>query len=80
MPKRPPPRPVKAPAAKPAEETTPRRRIIGLAGPAAAALGGPPAGRKRPMARKPRPPRSALEQRPGRLRPPRPKDDQDDEQ
>jgi 23S rRNA pseudouridine2605 synthase len=77
--KEPTPRPVKAPAAKPAEETTPRRRIIGLVGPAAAALGGPPAGRKRPTARKPRPPRSALEQRPGRLRPPRPKDDQDNE-
>ncbi len=78
--KQPPPRPVKATAAMPAEETAPRRRIIGLAGPAAAALGGPPAGRKRPTARKPRPPRSSLEQRPGRLRPPRPKDDQDDEQ
>ena len=79
--KRPPARPVqKAPAPKPADEPTPRRRIIGLAGPAAAAVGGAPAGRKRPMTRKPRPPRSALGPRPGRLRPPHPKDDQDDEQ
>ncbi len=78
--KRPPARPVEAPSPKRDEEPTPRRRIIGLGGPAASELGGPSAGRKRPTARKPRPPRSALAPRPGRLRPPRPKDDQDDEQ
>jgi 23S rRNA pseudouridine2605 synthase len=75
--KRPPARPVP----QRDEEATPRRRIIGLEGPAAAALGGTPAGRKRPMVRKPKPPRSALGPRPGRLRPPRPQQgDQDDEQ
>jgi 23S rRNA pseudouridine2605 synthase len=79
-PKRPPARPVRPPAPTPAEEPAPRRRIIGLEGPATAAAGGPTAVRKRPVARKPRPPRSALGPRPGRLRPPRPKDDQDDEQ
>jgi 23S rRNA pseudouridine2605 synthase len=78
--KRPPARPTQGPIQKRDEEPTPRRRIIGLGGPAAAELGGPPAGRKRPTARKPRPPRSALGSRPGRLRSPRPKADQDDEQ
>ena len=61
-------------------EPKPRRRIIGLEGPAAAAVGGAEAARKRPMSRKPKPPRSALGPRPGRMRPPRPDADQDDEQ
>jgi 23S rRNA pseudouridine2605 synthase len=78
--KRPPARPVQAPAPRHDEESPPRRRIIGLEGPAAAALGSAPGGRKRPMARKPRPPRSSLGPRPGRMRPPRQKSDQDDEQ
>jgi 23S rRNA pseudouridine2605 synthase len=73
---RPPARPVQ----QRDEEPGPRRRIIGLQGQAAAALGGTPAERKRPMARKPKPPRSALGPRPGRLRPPQPKGEQDDEQ
>lgn len=66
-------RPPAGPAHQRVEEPTPRRRIVGLAGPAANELaGGPPAGRKRPAARKPRPPRSALGPRPGRPRSPRP--------
>ncbi len=75
--RRPPARPG-APASKPPkgdQQEGPRRRIIGLEGPAAEALGG----RKRPPSRKPKPPRSALGQRPGRLRAPRPKDGQDGE-
>ena len=73
-------RPPARPVPRRDEEPTSRRRIVGLEGPAAAALGGAPAGRKRPTARKPKPPRSALGPRTGRLRPPRPKGDQDDEQ
>ena len=75
--RRPPARPG-APAPKPPkgdQQEGPRRRIIGLEGPAAEALGG----RKRPPSRKPKPPRSALGQRPGRLRETRPKDGQDGE-
>jgi 23S rRNA pseudouridine2605 synthase len=61
------------PVSAPAEETTPRRRIIGMGMPEPAAsprptISGRP-GRKRPVPRKARPPRSILGRRPGRSAP-----------
>jgi 23S rRNA pseudouridine2605 synthase len=69
------------PVPTPPEETPPRRRIIGLKEPAPATgtrrtLSGRP-GRKRPTARKPRPPRGMLAPRPGRPAPePMPNDEE----
>ena len=78
--KRPPARPVEAPSPKRDEEPTPRRRIIGL--------GGPAASERRRAVRRPETPHgpqaTATAIGPGSaarpVAPPRPKDDQDDEQ